>query len=656
MRFGCRLAAAILLAGTLSAQVYSPKLLNAGQPDATDLAKFAQAIYQQAGATTERQKAEAIWRFFLTDGRFVKPGFWYHIAGWTYEEPTGEVLDPIKLLNSYGFGLCYHIAPLLQAVFKAGGFSDARCWFLTGHTVTEVFYDGGYHYFDSDMMGYNVPGNGPFQGQPVSSVRDLERDGQNIILGKLIDPGRVRPGSVDTPWYPADVHAHAMGDLLGLFTSTSDNYLYPYERYSPGHRMDFVLRPGEKLIRYFAPEEPGLFYLPYKFDGKEWTEFPQEIAEYHIRTADGPRSQKDDRMWATGRIEYKPKLKRDETVTTVDMSSPYVIIDARFTMNVELQSAEAAVRVETSRDGGRNWTAAGEVKGPHQGGWSAEPALLVRSAHGRLTAVSGSYGYKVRITRTGGAAASVSAVRLISRIQLNPRTLPVVQPGRNTFSYSSAAPLVRTADPVPLSSAEMHDFEVVTQKGQEYLLPAPGKAGEVTYCLQSGDHRTIAGFDAGVRMLDLRNGLAPDKLTAEVRHTDRTGGSGPASIAWSTSPDGRFKELWQNPEELRWLDGKAEARLLLWPEVLRSVSDLPSGTKRIYVRLRSSGPAFDSVRMAVYAKGEPAAGSLDITQVWTERGVRKEHVQRVNAASLSQQFIVDAGADVRNTAVIFSAQ
>ncbi len=180
--------------------------------------------------------------------------------------------------------------------------------------------------------------------------------------------------------------------------------------------------------------------MPYKFDGKEWTEFPQEIAEYHIRTADGPRSQKDDRIWATGRIEYKPKFKRDETATTVDMPSPYVIIDARFTMNVELQSAEAAVRVETSRDGGRNWTAAGEVKGPHQGGWSAEPAVLVRSAHGRMTAVSGSYGYKVRITRTGGAAASVSAVRLISRIQLNPRTLPVVQPGSNTFTYSSAGP------------------------------------------------------------------------------------------------------------------------------------------------------------------------------------------------------------------------
>src|SRR5665213_789809 len=90
--FGCR----------CEAQVYSPVVLKAGQIDSTSLKTLTEGIYLQAGAKTKREKAEAIWRFFLTDGRFVKPGFWYHIAGWAYEEPLGEVLDPIKLLNSYG--------------------------------------------------------------------------------------------------------------------------------------------------------------------------------------------------------------------------------------------------------------------------------------------------------------------------------------------------------------------------------------------------------------------------------------------------------------------------------------------------------------------------------------------------------------------------
>ena len=359
----------------------------------------------------------------------MKPGFFYHIAGWTYEEPFGEVLDPIKLLNSYGFGLCYHIAPLLEAVYEAGGFQDARVWFLTGHTVTEVFYDGAYHYFDSDMMGYNVAGLGPFRGKPVASVRQLERD-PNIILGKLASAKQQKEGVVDEPWYPADVRASAMGDLAGLFTSTQDNYLFPYTRYANGHAMDYLLRPGEKLVRFYHPEEPGLFYLPYKYDGKVWKEFPQEISEYQIRTADGPRSQKDGRQWATGRIEYEPPAIGTGGAVTIDMPSPYVIIDARFSMRVSLAAA-SELSVETSTDGGAQWDAAGELKGPHQGEWTTEPRVLAQSAHGRLTAVSGTYGYKVRITQRGPSS-EIKGLKLVSRIQLNPRTLPPIESGENS--------------------------------------------------------------------------------------------------------------------------------------------------------------------------------------------------------------------------------
>ena len=111
----------LLVVCAAAAQVYSPKVLVKDQPDASDLRLLTQGIFRLAGAHTQRERAESIWRFFLTDGRFVKPGFWYHIAGWAYEEPMGEVLDTTKLLNSYGFGLCYQIAPVLEAVWRAGG-------------------------------------------------------------------------------------------------------------------------------------------------------------------------------------------------------------------------------------------------------------------------------------------------------------------------------------------------------------------------------------------------------------------------------------------------------------------------------------------------------------------------------------------------------
>jgi hypothetical protein len=634
-----------MAASSLSAQVYSPKLLGEGQPDSTNLAAFTQTMYRTAGAHTDRERAEAIWRFFLTDGRFVAPGFWYHIAGWTYEEPSGEVLDPIKLLNSYGFGLCYHVAPLLEAVFKAGGFTDARCWFLTGHTVAEVFYDGAYHYFDSDLMGYNTPGIGSFRGKSVSSVHDIERDPQ-IILGKLAGPKSVIPGTVDSPWYPADLRAGAIGELAALFSTTDDNRLYPYPRYASGHNMAFVLRRGESLTRFFQPEEPGLFYLPYVWDGRSWREFPQESDEFHIRTADGPRSQKDSRMWATGRIDYTPPECAD-LVETIEMPSPYVIIDARFSMRADIE-AGSSVRIETSVDRGLHWDVAAERKGPFHGDWNVQPKEFAKSQHGHLTAVSGSYGYLFRLTRSD-VNSHVKQLHLTSRIELNPRSLPAVRVGQNHFHFSSGEAIERVNIPAPLQSAPLHDLKIADEQGQRLLYPA-GKSGYVLYKLETNTG-ALTGFDVGARFLDMPDGIAPNKLTAETRQSTIRTTNGPASLAWSLNPNGPFQELWHYSRAIEWRDRQPIDRLLRWPEVFREVRDLPPGTQCVYVKFATAGPALDSIRLALYRTAALSAGTVELEQVWTERGTQRQHLETFPARARQHDFDFTAGPDIRNEAV-----
>ena len=634
---------------TLRAQVYSPVLLQEGQPDATDLKRFAQAICTQAHAVTPRERAEAIWRFFLTDGRFVKPGFWYHIAGWTYEEPFGEVLDPLKLLNSYGFGLCYHIAPLLEAVYEAAGFEDARCWFLTGHTVTEVFYEGRYHYFDSDMMGYNVAGVGAYKGKTVTSVRDLERHPE-ILLAKLAAPDQVRPGTVDEPWYLADVRARAIPDLAWLFTSTQDNYLYPYNRYARGHSMDFVLRPGESLTRFFKPEEPGLYYLPYQFDGKNWKEFPQEIEEYKIRTADGPRSQKDNRLWATGRIDYDaPRIMK--AVTVIRMPSPYVIIDAKFVLKAVSSSQSGQLRVETSVDNGDTWIPAGEVNPSNRDEQAIEPKVIAQSEHGRLTAVSGTYGYEVRVTKSEDV--KIDKFHLTSRIQVNPRTLPNLIPGENHFVYSARPAVSRVEIGDALPKAKISDMKRIDENGQSFLLPLAGKQGEAMYAV-SLNGEPLTGFDIGARFLDIRDGLVPDKLTAEIRHTSISTSAGAASIAWASSANGPFREIWHYDPHLSWLDGDVTDRLLRWPEIFKEVRSLSPGQHEVFIRLRSSGPAIDNIRLALYSRAT-GAGKLVITQLWAENGRNHRHDESILAGELSHHFALTTGTKIENQTVVFSA-
>ncbi len=686
----------------LRAQVYSPQVLLKGQADPADLKELAKGICERAGALTPRQKAEAIWRYFLTDGRYVVPGFWYHIAGWAYEEPGGEVLDAVKLLNNYGFGLCYQIAPLLEAVFEAAGFEDARVWFLTEHTVTEVFYDGSYHYFDSDMMGYNSIGRGDPKQQPVASVSQIAEDG-SIILGKLLSPNRVDSTRVDFPWYPADVKESAMGGLAELFTSRKDNWLFPFSRYSLGHRMDFVLRPGEKLIRFYQPESDALFYLPYKFDGQQWNEFPREVSEYQIRTADGPRSQRDARRWSTGRIEYRPPLddrrsyfpvfspefnenieipqshtnqsflrrvKADRPGQAVfEIRSPYVMIDAKVEVDAALLEPTQRLEVEVSVDEGKQWELMGTKGGPFRGKWEVWPQVRSRSAHGALTSVSGKYHFLVRLRMSGPGSTDslrVSDVQIVSRVQLNPRTLPDLSAGRNELIYTASKALVRREiDP---SLERIGDFahrldkvRCISESGQSFLWPSGPGPAEVVFELSAPEGTDLAGFDAGARFLDLRDGLAPDKLTAEVRKTSFQGSSQAprqvpqASLSWATRPDGTYTTLWEYPADVKWLDGRPIGQLLRWPEVDRVVRDLPAGTRKVYVRYFLSGMGLDTPRLAVISRAADRSPSLQISHQWIVDGRIQEYVERIESPWLAHTYQVDTGkgASIRNYAIIF---
>lgn len=662
-------AALIASSRGLYAQVYSPDIAKVGQADTTNLKSLVQGIYQQYNAHTDREKAEAIWRFYLTDGRFVKPGIFYHIPGWAYEEPNGQVLDPIKLVNSYGLGLCYQDGPLLAATYKAGGFK-ARTWFLTGHTVTEVFYDGAYHMFDSDELGYNPIGDGPLKQRDVASVYQLEHD-KNIILKNVTGPTTSNPKTVDYPWYPADVRAGDMDGLAELYTTKDDNYLYAYKRYPQGSTMDFVLRPGERMVRYFRPASQDLFYLPYTYDGKEWKVLP-DFAQFHLKTSIGPRSEKDARMWATGKIEYRPPSISSGVSTThgqdasytFSMPSPYVIIDANFDMQVSLANAKDKLVAETSVDGGHTWTESASLAGPFNGPWNIHPAPLP-GAEGHHNAVSGTYGYLVRFTRQGAVKQSpgIHDLLITTLFQLNPRTLPALTAGENVFHYHPGTD-VRTEIPVRAShldnfASTIKNASYESQDGQGYWINKNAATADVIFKITAKKGEDLSGFDVGGRFLDLRQGIAPNKFTAEIRKVTPWPANekdpGTASIAWSTSSNGPWTTLWTYNPKLTWLDGQPIDQVLRWPEVDRSVRDLPHGTDSVYVRYQFQGLAADKFRLASVHPEDPSASHrLKITQIWEENGKQQEFHKDIPNANDAQEYQISIPkqAELTNVALI----
>ena len=186
--------------------------------------------------------------------------------------------------------------------------------------------------------------------------------------------------------------------------------------------MSFALRPGER-VEFFHRSAKGDFFLPFKFDGADWSEFPKPVPAYRIRTEDGPKSQKDAREWGTGVFEYTPDLSErtayyprfgrgfndgvalgdkqgtgvlsGDSTAIFEVSSPWVIYRAQFELIGDLPGEGDRWSLATSTDEGRTWQQAGSASGPHAGDWKAEPATVARSPHGTWSAVSGSYRYLV---------------------------------------------------------------------------------------------------------------------------------------------------------------------------------------------------------------------------------------------------------------------
>jgi hypothetical protein len=226
--------------------------------------------------------------------------------------------------------------------------------------------------------------------------------------------------------------------------------------------------------------------------------------------------------------------------------------------------------------------------------------------------------------------------------------------GRNELVYTAGPDIVRRA--IIAEPSHVANARYVSDGAQGYWVPASESPGEFVFHLSGRDGAPLAGFDAGARFLDLSNGLAPDKFTAEVRKVAPIPAThAAASIAWSKSPDGPFQTIWEYDPRLKWRDGIAIDRTLLWPEVDRRVE--VSGAPELYVRYRIRDLAVDSFRLAVETRGRGDSSALEVTHVWKEDGTARSLTQRIPAGATAHRYTIEIpnGVKVVNEAVIFES-
>ncbi len=199
------------------------------------------------------------------------------------------IRDPIKMLNIYGYGFCGAFGPTTAGLFIGLGFERARSIQIPGcnHNVTEVWYDGAWHYFDTDLRGVIFRRD----GETIASVEDV-REQPDLWTN---------PSKKITPFFPDD--PPGLEIYARTFREKPPGYCHHW--YMGGSTMDFRLRKGESLTRWWRPQ--GGRWSHQEEDGK--TDFFRKLIRkppYGAKT-----NHPNFSIWTHGNglFEYSPTLR-----------------------------------------------------------------------------------------------------------------------------------------------------------------------------------------------------------------------------------------------------------------------------------------------------------------------------------------------------------
>jgi Putative Ig domain len=322
-----------------------------------------------------------------------------------------EFHDPVRWLNVYGGGLCDDAGACGSALFHAAGFTAARvgedpfvrC--LRGHMQCEVFLDGDFQFIDIDenLFFLDRENNKPVSGDVLARDHDLAK--RELPYGPI-------QGSWDT--------SHRNAALFGV-----DDGRTGYGK--TGHRMDYVLRPGERMV--FRWDNVGKYAWANTSDSHRYfgnsriVYEPGSVAEgvaFAADTMDGCRADGNAMV-----------CDADAATAVISNTTCYAICGGTVSADFTGGTADTEYSVASSVDG-KAYTVAWEGKGT-----SAHAEAVLDEAlgiHGGPPCRT----HYVRFALTNGKGASISNIRIKTDITASPMALPRLNVGANTVEYTDA--------------------------------------------------------------------------------------------------------------------------------------------------------------------------------------------------------------------------
>ncbi len=551
------------------------------------------AIYDYFTSTTD-----GTWHFWTPNEAVGHPCAW------------GDVTDPVKLLNAYGWMLCGPNAMMLQGIYRAAGL-PSRIRQLPGHVVCEVFYDDRWHILDVDMWTwFRVP-----QGH-IASIEELSADPRALVA----DNRR-------TSW-PCSLPDRRLEDYATMYAEAgrTGSAIFPFWA-SRCHTMDFSLRPGETLLR--SQTHANRFHVPASWSANIaksaglWHGLPRERYHPHRTIGNGRWSYAPDLSARTRDVELGAWTRDGLTQDGDGLVGPGSIVFRIQTPYPFCGAPETVLQEANAQDGFRiKLSGSGPVRTEitdAEGRW-----VDIATGEGERCAdlsclMTTRYSAMLRLTLDVGSR--VDRLACDGWLQVAPMSLPRLEPGANRMHLRCGDRFGCSSVPWPVtvdfrSEATLRSHMVGIESG----ILVPGKRDRLR--LMPPD----TGPAVGIFRFDAPTGRPFAWAYAVATVPEGSADALPmhATVEWSY--DG---SEWQPLSAIA-----IPNTPLQWDGSIDGLVRLPAPAPQLWLRV-GSGTGVTALEFAGHIAAPVCPGTLRIVHRWQEPGGRREVTVPQGAASWS---------------------
>jgi hypothetical protein len=543
-----------------------------------------------------------------------------------------NVHDPMKTIHIYGYGLCCCAASNFEGLARYIGLQSRGR--MIGHSVSESFYDNGWHLFDGSLIEYHVKPDSKVAG--VDEICDAVRTWHEQNPGYAGSDDKLRKFAANDGWKksgPDLLKTCAFYDANGLAAEgwhgwpTSMVYYMQkappplYEFFpSMGYELNIQLREGEKLTRnwfnkgLFVPGDdtaplkgrPAMSYQE-KLGDKAPGRIGNGVQQYTLPLASGAFAAgalKVEHLSWTDKDSAKPALHVAAGATDAELILPMPTSYLYMTGTIALTATVGqggSIGVLFSDNNGLDWKPVTTIdkSGPQK--IDLKPFCYLR------------YDYRIKF-QFKGQGTGLDALEFTHDILHSQAPLPILTEGDNTITFSAGA----QEGTITYEGTMNND----TGKQVCHMAYHPQLTG-LTPDLLRGAGDAIYTLEAPGDIVRLRMNCGYRARDAKDEYE--------VSVACGNSTDFKHAETLAGP-----FGGNTK---------YFTVSSIPKGTRELKVKLTARqvmAVCMFGLRMDVDYK-QPHGGfrPVKITYTWEENGQVKtnEHVVK----SAAESYVIKCG-------------